>query len=178
MVVESTVQFPLGKEPMRIRFRGSPGVCSGAGLGIDRSLAALLLHPWASSRASKTREYDETVIVDDPMLAGSGACRTEAQAGAGRAPDRRRPSRVLGVVQRRSRAPEDRQDSGPSGPARAQSLLSKRTCLEQASGPHRHTKPEAVYIGNQYSAIREGGGAWHISSVCVRPLWPIFARSH
>ena len=39
------------------------------GVGNDRSRAALLLHPGEGSRASKTGEYDETVIVDDPMLA-------------------------------------------------------------------------------------------------------------
>ena len=39
------------------------------GVGSDRSRAALLLHPGEGSRALKTGEYDETVIVDDPMLA-------------------------------------------------------------------------------------------------------------
>ena len=39
------------------------------GVGSDKSRAALLLHPIEGSRASKTGEFDETVIVDDPMLA-------------------------------------------------------------------------------------------------------------
>ena len=37
-------------------------------MGRDVGRAALLLHPSEGSRASKTGEYDETVVVDDPQL--------------------------------------------------------------------------------------------------------------
>ena len=52
---------------------------------------------------------------------------------------------------------KDQQDSWPSGPVRSQAFRSKRRCLEQASGLHRHTKPGAVEIGKQRAAIRERG---------------------
>ena len=51
------------------------------GVANDKGRAALLLHPAEGSRASKTGEYDETVVVDDPILVRALA-RLKGRRGA------------------------------------------------------------------------------------------------
>ena len=138
------------------------------GVGSDRSRAALLLHPGEGSQASKTGEYDETVIVDDPMLA-----RALAKLKPMRAPGEPLidgdPAEFWALFSVAVARPKIDKTLGHQVPYVLRH--SGDRCLEQALGPHRHTKPGAVDIGKQRVAIREGRGrVAHQLSLCSAPL--------